>query len=176
MDLREKKLSSKTLYKGKFLTIEHDSVLVPNGNISDREVVRHPGAAAIIAFVDNKIVFERQYRYAVDKTLLEIPAGKRDIGEDTIITAKRELMEETGYIAGNMKYLGSIYTSVGFCDEKIDIYLAKNLTKGDTNFDIDEIIELEYYTLEEVKAMIRDGVITDAKTISAIMMYITNEK
>ena len=85
-------------------------------------------------------------------------------------------MEETGYIAGDMKYLGSIYTSVGFCDEKIDIYLANNLTKGDTSFDMDEIIELEYYTLDEVKSMIKDGIITDAKTISAIIMYITNEK
>jgi len=176
MDLREKKLTSEIAYKGKFLKIDHDTVLVPNGNVSDREVVRHPGAAAIIAFVDNKIVFERQYRYAVDKTLLEIPAGKKDLGEDTLITAKRELKEETGYIAGDMKYLGAIYTSVGFCDEKIDIYLAKNLTKGDTSFDMDEIIELEYYTLDEVKAMIRDGIITDAKTISAIMMYIINEK
>lgn len=176
MDLKEKRLSTELAYKGSFLTIYHDEVIVPNGNRSSREVVRHPGAAGIIAFVDGKMIIEKQYRYAVDEVLLEIPAGKRDKGEDTIVTASRELEEETGYHSDDLKFLGSVYSSVGFCDEKIDIYLAKNLVKTKTSFDQDEIIELEYYTLEDVKKMIKEGKIKDGKTIAAIGLYMISEE
>lgn len=174
MDLKEKKISSKIAYNGKFLNVSYDEVICPNGNKSSREVVRHPGASAIIARIDDKYILERQYRYAIDSETLEIPAGKRDKGESFEDTAKRELEEETGYRSLNFKHLGNIFTSVGFCDEEIAIYLADDLVRTKTNFDTDEIILLEMYTLSEIKEMIKNGIIKDAKTIAAFGYLIMN--
>ena len=176
MDLKEKTLSREIAYEGSFLKIEKDTVLVPNGNKSKREIVRHPGACAVVAFKDGKIMLERQYRYALDETILEIPAGKKDKGETDIECAARELEEESGYKANDLKFLGTVYSSVGICDEKVSIFEAHNLEESHTNFDSDEIIELEYYTVDEVLKMIKDGVIKDGKTVAAMGLYLINQK
>ena len=167
----EIQLSSKTVFDGKLLHVTYDTVQVENGNESWREVVRHPGAVAILAVLpDGKIIMERQYRYAIGDTLLEIPAGKLDEGEEPLAAAKRELHEETGYGAEHWKKLGSIVTSPGFCDEVIHIFLATGLEKGEQQLDEDEFVEVLACSLEELETKIATGELFDAKTIAGLMM------
>ncbi len=170
MKLDEEKIDSTSKFEGKILHLYVDRVRLPNGHESIREVVRHPGAAAVIALTDeNKIPLENQYRYPIGKTLWEIPAGKLDTGEDPLICAKRELNEETGIKAEKWETLGYIYTTPGFSDEKIYLFFAKELTNGRTHLDEDEFVEVKYFTVEEVESMIIDNRITDSKTISAFL-------
>ena len=167
----EIQLSSKTVFDGKLLHVTYDTVQVENGNESWREVVRHPGAVAILAVLpDGKIIMERQYRYAIGDTLLEIPAGKLDEGEEPLAAAKRELHEETGYDAEHWKKLGSIVTSPGFCDEVIHIFLATGLEKGEQQLDEDEFVEVLACSLEELEGKIATGELFDGKTIAGLMM------
>ncbi|ABR30422.1 ADP-ribose pyrophosphatase [Thermosipho melanesiensis] len=166
----EKLLESKEIFKGILLHVKKDEVLLENGKKSTREYVLHPGAVAVVPILDdNKIVMVKQYRYPVKKYLLEIPAGKFDFkGENPLECAKRELKEETGYEAKKFKYLGMIHTTPGFSDEVIHIYLAKNLVKGKSNPDEDEIIEVEIKDIDDVLEKCINGEITDAKTIVGI--------
>lgn len=175
MNLKEETLYRKIAYEGSFLKVEYDEVVISNGNKSSREVIRHPGAAAVLACVDGKYIIERQYRYPIDEVIYEIPAGKKDKDEDFIDTAYRELEEETGYKAASMKYLGEIYTSVGFCDERIKIYKAEGLTKTSTKLDPDEIVEIDFFTFDEIKEMIKKGIIKDAKTVAAFGLIIMED-
>lgn len=170
MDFTEILIEKKEVYKGDFLVIENLKVKLPDGNTGRRDVVRHPGAVAILAFIDNEtILLVEQFRIALNKTMLEIPAGKLEKGEVSLECANRELEEETGYRAGKLEYLGTIATGAGFTDEIIHIYKASELFKGIKGGDEDEFIEVANYKINEIKAMIKDGKIIDAKTISSLM-------
>jgi ADP-ribose pyrophosphatase len=172
MDFTEKTLNVKKIYEGRILDLEEVEVLLPDGKSSKREIVRHNGAVAIIAYKDEyTVLFVEQYRKAVEKVLLEIPAGKIEKGEDVLLCATRELEEETGYKSDRLTYLGKIVASPGFCDEYIHIYKAEDLYPGDETLgDEDEFIGLREIKVEDVKGMIKDGSIEDAKTICAFMM------
>lgn len=162
--------SSDMKFDGKLIKVTYDVAEV-NGKEAWREVVHHPGATAIVAVTnEGKIVMERQFRYALHQPLLEIPAGKLDAGEDPLTCAKRELAEETGYRAAHWTPLGVIATSPGFCNETLHLYLATDLTMGETNWDPDEYVELEYYTLDELMKAIRNESIKDSKSLSALML------
>ncbi len=166
---QEKTIDHRTMYEGKLLHVYFDEVEI-SGKTYRREVVSHPGAAAVIPVTENKeILFVKQYRYPVKRELLEIPAGKLDEAEDSAHCALRELEEETGYI-GNIRELGYIYTTPGFSDEKIYLYLADHLVYTQQRLDEGEYLEVLKIPVEEVLEMIRNGRISDAKTIAAIAM------
>jgi ADP-ribose pyrophosphatase len=168
MKLSEKKLSSIEKFEGKILHLYVDDVELPNGHKSFREVVRHPGASAILVLSnDRQIILERQYRYPIDKVLWEIPAGKLDKNEDPIDCARRELEEETGLVAKNLDELGYIYTTPGFSDEKIHLYFASVTEGGKKHPDEDEFVEVKTFPVEEVEHMIVENEIVDSKTIAA---------
>lgn len=168
MELTEKKIDSSEKFRGKILHLYLDEVELSNGHRSFREVVRHPGASAVIVKTnDGKLILEKQYRYPIDKILWEIPAGKIDLNEKPFDCAKRELEEETGFTSKNWKELGYIYTTPGFSDEKIYLYFTSELSDGKLNLDEDEFVEVKYFTFCEVEKMIIDNEITDSKTISA---------
>lgn len=172
MDLKENRLDEKLIYKGSFIDVLNIKVELPNGKSTARDIIKHPGATAVIAFIDEEnIILVEQFRLALNKNLLEIPAGKLDKGEEPIKCAKRELQEETGYIANNLEYLGIIATAPGFCDEIIYLYKASNLTIGNKNEDDDEFTNVKIVNINKVKEMIKNGEIIDGKTIS-ILSYL----
>ena len=170
--MREEKISSKEVYKGIILDIFVDQVRLPSGNTSQREVIRHCHAAAVLAIDEkNRVLLEDQFRYPYDDIITEIPAGKGDEGEDYQITAARELEEETGYQAGKMEFLGYFYPSVGYTDEKIGIYLATELKKKKQHLDEDEVLDYYFLPMEEFEQKIRNGEICDGKTLAAYAYY-----
>lgn len=149
-----------------------DTVLLPNGKTAIYDFVGHNGAAAAVAVLDDgRLLMVSQYRNALDRFTLEIPAGGLNPDEPTIEAAAREVEEETGYTCGKIEPLITIRTTVAFCNEKIDIYLATELKKGSQHLDEDEFVNVKAYTLEELEKMIYDGVIEDSKTIAAILAY-----
>lgn len=167
--LDEEFISGEQVFSGRLLKVHVDKVVLPNGHKTTRELIRHPGAVAIVPVLpDGRIVFVKQYRYAVGSVIYEIPAGKLDPGEEPDVCAKRELSEETGYDAKSWQYLTSIVTTPGFSDEIIHLYLAKDLEKHDQHTDDDEFINLEALTPEQVEKMLFDGSIYDAKSIAAL--------
>lgn len=168
MKLEEKLLEEKLVHKGAFLKIVNQKVKLPNGKITSRDIVKHPGAVAIVAFLgEDKIILIEQFRKALDEVILEIPAGKLNNMEEPIKAAIRELKEETGYMTEQVEYLGKFATAPGFCDEIIYIFKAENLKKGDVALDEDEFINVKTYSINEIKTMIKNGDIKDAKTIAA---------
>ena len=168
--MQERKLSSEMKFDGKLIKVTYDIADV-NGKEAWREVVHHPGASAVVAIdEDNRIIMEKQFRYALNDYLLEIPAGKLDAGEDPLVCAKRELEEETGIIASEWISLGTIATSPGFCNEVIHLYVAKGLSKGEIHWDEDEYVEVERYTLDELVQCIKEETIKDSKTLSALLL------
>ena len=169
MNFEEKTLSSEYVFRGKVIDVKRDDILVSNGHKSIREVVEHSGGVVILAIKEGKILTVNQFRYPIKTTSIELPAGKLEIGEDPDFASKRELEEETGYIAKNWKSLGYIYTSVGFCNEKLYLYLATDLEYKQVNPDEDEIIEPKEYPIKEVFEMIDNGKINDAKTLCALL-------
>ena len=168
-----KRLKRELIAKGAIIDYYQDTMLIPNGNQAKWDLIDHKGAAAVVAVQeDGKLLMVRQYRNALERETLEIPAGGLNGREEpTENAARRELEEETGYTCGEMELLNSIYTTVAFCNEKIDIYLAKSLKPGKQHLDEDEYINVEAYSLEELKQMIYQCKIQDAKTICAIMTY-----
>jgi ADP-ribose pyrophosphatase len=157
---------SKNIYTGKVVTLDIDTVKLPNGVTVDLEVVRHPGAAAVVPLKeDGRVVLIRQFRHAAGGFIYEIPAGKLHPGEDPAACAERELEEEIGYKAGRLELLSSIFTAPGFTDEVIHIYKATGMTEGRQNLDPDEVLEVLEVSLEEAIRMIGTGVIRDAKTM-----------
>ncbi len=173
MDLIEKTLASEVVYDGKIITVYNDKVEISDGKTSFREVVEHSGGVVILAFHKKddteKILMVKQFRYPLKQPLLELPAGKLEKGEDPFEAAKRELTEETGYIAKNWEDLGHIFTSPGYSDEKLYLYKATDLEYvGDCPDEGEILIEYEF-SIDEIKKMIKDGEITDAKTICAVM-------
>ena len=170
-NLTEKLLKSKIVYDGNLLTVFCDKVELPNGKETKREFIRHPGAVAVVPITqEGNIVLVRQFRYPVGKAILEVPAGKLDKGEHPDECARRELEEETGYVAQSIKRLSSIYTTPGFTDEVIHLYIAENLTLAKQCLDDDEFLAVEVYTKEQIKMMIIDGTINDAKSMLALLL------
>lgn len=170
MIFEEKTLGSETIYKGKILNLRKDKVTVLNGQ-STREIIEHNGGAVIVPVLsDNKIVMVKQYRKAADSVLLELPAGKIDPGEDPETTAIRELKEETGYAAGEISKLTSIYPTPGYSEEVLYIYMAKDLKPGETDFDENEALDIIEVPIDQITNKIMNGEIKDAKTIVGVLM------
>lgn len=177
VNLDEKCISSKVGFTGKLLKLRVDTVMLPNGRESTREVIKHPGAVGILPVLENgSMVFVKQYRYPVGTVLYEIPAGKLELGENPDECAPRELSEETGYIAKEWKHLTSIVTTPGFTDEIIHMYLAKGLTKAEQHTDEDEFIDVAIFSPEQVKKMVLEKDIFDAKTLSALLLYYLSDE
>jgi ADP-ribose pyrophosphatase len=162
---------SKHVFTGKVLTLNIDTVTLPNGFTVDLEIVRHPGAAAVVPLKDNgTVVLIKQFRHAAGGFIYEIPAGKLHPGEDPMHCAARELEEEIGYVAGRLELLTSILTAPGFTDEVIHIYKATGMTAGRQHLDRDEVLEVLEISLEEAIKMIKAGTIRDAKTIVGLRL------
>ena len=164
-------MGTKNIYSGKVVTLNIDTVTLPNGVTIDLEIVRHPGAAAVVPLKENgTVVLIKQFRHAAGGFIYEIPAGKLHPGEDPKNCAARELEEEIGYQAGKLDLLSSIFTAPGFTDEVIHIYKATELAKGRQNLDRDEVLEIVEVSLQEAIDMIRVGRIRDAKTMVGLQM------
>jgi ADP-ribose pyrophosphatase len=168
--LIEKTLSSESVFHGVLLKVNRDRVLLPDGNESIREHITHPGAVVIMAFLPNgNLLFERQFRYPLHQVFLELPAGKIDLGEDPLETARRELREETGYQANQWEYLGVMHPCIGYSNERIDIFLARDLqTTSGQALDHNEFLEVVELCPQEAIQCVWNGSITDAKTITAL--------
>lgn len=169
--LFEKTVAKQKIFAGKVIELYLEQVELPNGEFSEREIIKHPGAVGIIPITeDNKIVLVRQYRKPLERVIVEIPAGKLEKGEETLECAKRELEEETGYASEQWTYVTSFYTSPGFANELIHLYAAENLIKKEnpTTADEDEFIDVLEITLDEAIQLIKEQKIFDAKTAYAI--------
>jgi ADP-ribose pyrophosphatase len=170
-ELDEVTLSTQPVFDGKIISLQVDTVRLPDGNTATREVVKHPGAVAVLALSNNKMLVVEQYRQPMQRTEVEIPAGKLDKGEDPLVAAGRELQEETGFHSGDLKLLKSFYTSPGFADEIIHLYVTTNAQPGDMSLDEDEFLEVSELTLEEAYQYMADGRIADAKTMMAVYAW-----
>ena len=169
-DFTETTLDSKTVFRGVLLNVVADTVGLPSGGTSVREYIHHPGACTIIAFVDARtILFERQFRYPLHRHFIELPAGKIDPGEDPLRTAQRELREECGYEAAEWRHLGTLHPCIGYADEHIELYLARNLTHVGHALDTDEFLEVFPLTIAEALSWVRQGKITEAKALTGIL-------
>lgn len=161
------------VHKGAIIDYYQDTIKVPNGNVVTWDFISHKGAAAVVAVnKDGKLLMVRQYRNALDRETLEIPAGGLEsVDEPTDVAAARELEEETGYRAGKLELLLTLRTTVAFCNEKIDVYVATDLQPSKQHLDEDEFINVEAYDIEELAQMVYDCKIQDGKTVSALMAY-----
>ncbi len=169
-NLEETCLESTSVFRGKLLDAYCDRVRLPDGNESTREYVKHQGAVVILPVLESgELIFERQYRYPLSRVMIELPAGKIDPGEETLETAKRELFEETGYRANQWRYVGLMHPCVGYANERIEIFLAQGLVRESAQqLDAGEFIELLFLSLDDALNAIRQGEITDSKTITAL--------
>jgi ADP-ribose pyrophosphatase len=168
-------VASKRIYSGKIVSLDVDTVRFPDGSTGDLEMIRHPGASAVLPFLsdpkgeDPQILLIRQFRYAADGYVYEVPAGRLEPGEDPRECARRELLEETGCQAESVQYLTTIFTTPGFTDEKIHLFMATGVTGGRAQPESDEFVELQPRMLSQALRMIQAGEIQDAKTIVAIL-------
>lgn len=171
LHLIETCIESEQIWRGKLLDVRRDRVRLPDGSEGVREYVTHPGAVVMIPVLDDgRLIFERQYRYPVGRVMLELPAGKIEADEDTLLTAQRELREETGYEALVWRHLGTMHPTIGYADERIEIYLAQQLTAlGSNDLDEGEFLEVVVLTLDEAFSAVRAGRLTDGKTLSALL-------
>ena len=179
MNDREQKpglIERKPVHKGRIVDLSIDTVRFPNGKTGELEMIRHSGASAVLPVLsspdaeDPQILLIRQYRYASGGYMLEVPAGRPDApGEDWEVCARRELEEETGLVAGTMTKLTEIFTTPGFTDEKIHLFMATDLTTGTTRLDEDEFLGTEVFQLSAALELVRDGGIQDAKTICTLL-------
>lgn len=171
VDLTEHEVRCEVAYRGSFLTVRRDEVRLPDGKHVPREYILHPGAVAVVALTeDGRIVMERQHRYPLRQDFIEIPAGKREAGEAALDTARRELLEETGFRAERWERIGVIHNAIAYSDEAIEIFRATGLIEGRADLDQEEFLEVLLVPIAEVKAMACDGRITDAKTLSALLL------
>ncbi|HEY9227535.1 MAG TPA: NUDIX hydrolase [Gemmatimonadaceae bacterium] len=169
------KISSRRVYSGKIISVDLDTVQFPDGSTGNLEMVRHPGASAVVPFLsspdgdDPQLLLLKQYRYAAEQYLYEIPAGRLDPGEEPLTCAIRELREETGCTAREMDFLVTIYTTPGFTDERIHIFMATGLEHGTSAREADEFMTVETVTLSQALQLIKEGRIPDAKSALAIL-------
>ena len=168
-----KRMGRELAYQGTVLKVYKDHMKFSNGNTEDWDFIHHDGAAAVIPGMDDgKILMVKQYRNALERDTLEIPAGKLDDpDEEGIVCASRELKEETGYSSDDLEWLLTIRTTVAFCNERIEVFVARNLIPGEQHLDEDEFVDVKAYKLEELKEMIFEGKIQDSKTMAAILAY-----
>jgi ADP-ribose pyrophosphatase len=166
LHLKETRLDGETVYDGAFLKVQKDKVALPDGRHSEREYIRHPGAVVILPLLDDgRILIERQYRYPLDRVFYEFPAGKIDEGEDHLACAMRELQEETGYTATDWKFICTIHNAIAYSDEHLEIFLARGLVEGETRLDEGEFLEVTTASIDELLSWVREGKITDVKTV-----------
>ncbi len=168
------KISSRRVYTGRVVSLDVDSVRFPNGTEGELEMIRHSGASAVVPLLESpdgeaSVILIRQYRYAANGYVFEVPAGRLDEGESSEACAHRELSEETGYTAKTMTPLTTIFTTPGFTDERIHLFLATGLTAGESNLESDEVLDIHPVPMSEALDMIRSGAIQDGKTISALL-------
>jgi ADP-ribose pyrophosphatase len=167
--LREERISGEDIYGGIFLNMKRDKVALPDGQEAVREYLTHPGAVAILAILDDgRVLLERQYRYPIAKTCIEIPAGKLDPNENPLVCAQRELEEETGYSAKKWSYIRRIHPVISYSTEFIDIYLAEGLEPGSSHLDEEEFLDVFAAPLEQLLSWVEEGEITDVKTTIAV--------
>ena len=168
-------IESRRIYTGRVLNLDIDRVRFPDGSVGELEMIRHSGASAVVPFLsdptgeDPQLLLIKQYRYAANGFLYELPAGRLDPGEDPADCARRELREETGCTAERVEFLYTMYSTPGFTDERIHLFMAAGLTHGDTGHESDEFLTVETLPLSRALEMIRDGVIQDAKTALGIL-------
>lgn len=166
MDLTEKQIDSELIYNGGFLEVRKDRVRLPDGSTSSREYLTHPGAVVMLALLDNgNLLMERQYRYPPRQEFIELPAGKIDKGEDILVTAQRELLEETGYVAREWLHLTTAFPCIGYSDERLEYFIARGLTYRGSKLDEGEFLEVFELSLRDAIEWIRAGKISDGKTI-----------
>lgn len=175
MDFNEKTFDRTVIYNGKIINLEIHDVELPDGKTSKREIIKHNGAVAICAITPEKeVLLVKQYRKPVEKPLLEIPAGKLEEAEEREEAAKRELEEETGYIANHLTFIKHMYGSPGFSNEKLTIYFTDDLSEGELNLDDDEFVELHKIHLDDIHTLLENNEIEDAKTIIALQYVLLN--
>jgi ADP-ribose pyrophosphatase len=171
MELKETQLASALVYDGEFLKVRKDAARMPDGSTSTREYIRHPGAVAVLAVLDNgKLLFERQFRYAPQREFIELPAGKIDHGEDIQLTARRELLEETGYVASDWTHLHTAWPCIGYADERMEYFLARGLSHVGRQLDEGEFLEVFELSFAEAMAWVKDGRINDSKTMLGLFL------
>ncbi|MFQ3566682.1 MAG: NUDIX hydrolase [Aggregatilineales bacterium] len=168
--MQEDVIARKRVFDGKLVKLDHLTVRLPNGGQSEREIVEHPGAAAVVALdAHDRVLLVHQYRLAARRVLREIPAGTLEPGEDPLECAKRELQEETGYLPGRLEHIGGLYVAPGYTTEYIHLFLALDLTYAPLAADDDEFIEVEQLPLGEALALIDSGDIVDGKSIAGLL-------
>lgn len=172
---RPGRISSERLHTGRIIHLDRDTVRFPDGSTGQLEMIRHPGASAVVPFLsdprgpDPQVLLIKQYRYAAEEFIYEIPAGRLDAGEDPKDCASRELQEETGCSAARVEFMTTMFTTPGFTDEKIHLFLATGLTRGEAAREKDEFLEIETMALSRALELIRDGTIKDGKTIVGLL-------
>lgn len=169
-DYTEKRLDTEEIYAGRIIRVHRDRVLLPNGREGMREIVEHPGGVGILALDEQgRVALVRQYRYAMGRHLWEIPAGKREAGEEPFVTAQRELSEEIGATAGKWTELGRLIASPGCYNEVLHLYMATELTFGPRHLDEDEFLEVQFFPFSEVVEQCLQGQLQDSKTVAAVL-------
>ncbi|WP_295999837.1 NUDIX hydrolase [Rugamonas sp.] len=169
LHLKETRIDGGPVYDGHFLKVQRDRVTLPDGKITAREYIKHPGAVVILPLLaDGSVLMERQFRYPLDRVFIEFPAGKIDAGEDALACAKRELEEETGYTATEWQFVSTIHNAIAYSDEHLELFLARGLSAGAARLDDGEFLETFTATIDELLEWVRDRRITDVKTVIGI--------